>query len=58
MKRKFKKWVSSVEQDKLKALLKIIVHQTECDQLTSIDEIIQWMLPELQKIPSVHDALS
>jgi len=49
--------VSRVEQDKLKALLKMIVHQTESDQITSIEEIIQWMLPELQKIPSIHDGL-
>lgn len=46
-----------MDQEKLKALLKMVILQTESDQLTSIDEIIQLMLAELEKIPSVGEAI-
>ena len=47
--------VSEMEQDTLKALLKMIIYQTERNQLTSIEDIIQSMLPELEKFPSVQE---
>lgn len=39
-----------MEQDGLKILLKSVIFKTENDQLTSIDDIIQFMMKEFPKI--------